>query len=70
LLNNNNARVIAHRAICLIALEKKSLSEAAFPTEANDLSFAKSLTFGSIRFYHHLNDLITPRIKKPRKKES
>ncbi len=70
MLNNNNARVIAHRAICLIALEKKSLSEAAFPAEANDLSFAKSLTFGSIRFYHHLNDLITPRIKKPLEKKN
>ena len=30
-----------------------------------DRPFAKSLVYGSIRFYHHLNDIITPRIKRP-----
>tara|TARA_B100000470_G_scaffold35637_2_gene24799 strand:+ start:1982 stop:3247 length:1266 start_codon:yes stop_codon:yes gene_type:complete len=64
LLNNNNSRVIAHKAICLVALEKHTLSESLFPTENSEASFAKSLTYGSLRFYHHLNDVITPRLKK------
>ena len=64
MLNNNNSRVIAHKAICLVALEKHTLSESLFPTENSEASFAKSLTYGSLRFYHHLNDVITPRLKK------
>ena len=64
MLNNNNSRVIAHNAICLVALEKYTLSESLFPSETSESSFAKSLTYGSLRFYHHLNDVITPRLKK------
>ena len=64
MLNNNNSRVIAHKAICLVALEKHTLSESLFPAENSEVSFAKSLTYGSLRFYHHLNDVITPRLKK------
>ena len=70
MLNKQSARVLAHKAICLIALEKKSLSESLFLNAAADLAFAKSLVFGSIRFYHHLNDIITPRVKKPLDKEN
>ena len=70
MLNKQSARVLAHKAICLIALEKKSLSESLFSNAEADLAFAKSLVFGSIRFYHHLNDIITPRIKKPLDKEN
>jgi 16S rRNA (cytosine967-C5)-methyltransferase len=70
LFNKQSARVLAHKAICLIALEKKSLSESLFSNAEADLAFAKSLVFGSIRFYHHLNDIITPRIKKPLDKEN
>ena len=65
MLNNENSRVIAHKAICLVALEKQALSDALFPAESTESPFAKSLVYGSIRFYHHLNDIITPRIKKP-----
>ncbi|MDC3360841.1 16S rRNA (cytosine(967)-C(5))-methyltransferase RsmB, partial [Candidatus Thioglobus sp.] len=65
MLNNENSRVIAHKAICLVALEKQALSDALFPAESTESPFAKSLVYGSIRYYHHLNDIITPRIKKP-----
>jgi len=70
LLNKTNARVIAHQAICSIVLNKQSLSDDIFPIDYDDLSYAKSLTFGSIRFYHHLNDVITPRVKKPLEKKN
>ncbi len=66
----NNARLIAHHAICLIALEKQSLSESIFPNDETDLSFAKSLVFGSIRFYHHLNEIITLKLNKPLDKKN
>ena len=67
---NNSARLIAHNAICSIVLEKQSLSESLFPNDEAEISFAKSLVFGSIRFYHHLNDIITPRLKKPLDKKN
>ena len=70
MLNKTNARVIAHKAICLIVLNKKSLSDDIFPVDSDDLSYSKSLTFGSIRFYHHLNDVITPRLKRPLEKKN
>ena len=70
MLNKDSARFIALKAIFLVALEKRSLSESLFPTHGDDLSFAKSLAFGSIRFYHHLNDIITPRLKKPLEKKN
>ena len=70
MLNKNNARVVAHKAICQVALEKRFLSDSLFPDDNSDTSFAKSLTFGSIRFYHHLNDIITPRLKKPLDKKN
>ena len=70
MLNKTNARVIAHQAICSIVLNKQSLSDDIFPIDYDDLSYAKSLTFGSIRFYHHLNDVITPRVKKPLEKKN
>lgn len=70
MLNKTNARAIAHQAICSIVVNKKSLSDGIFPVDSDDLSYAKSLTFGSIRFYHHLNDVITPRIKRPLEKKN
>ena len=68
--NKTNARVIAHHAICSIVINKQSLSNDIFPVDSDDLSYAKSLTFGSIRFYHHLNDVITPRLKRPLEKKN
>jgi len=70
LLNKTNARGFAHKAICSIVINKKSLSDDIFPVDSDDLSYAKSLTFGSIRFYHHLNDVITPRLKRPLEKKN
>jgi len=70
LLNKTNARATAHRAICSIVLNKQSLTDGIFPVNSDDLSYAKSLTFGSIRFYHHLNDIITPRLKRPVEKKN
>jgi 16S rRNA (cytosine967-C5)-methyltransferase len=69
-LNKTKARVIAHQAICLIVLKKRPLSEEVFPEDAENLPFAKSLTFGSIRFYHHLNELITVQLNKPIEKKN
>ena len=70
MLNKTSARAIAHRAICSIVLNKQSLADGIFPDDSDDLSYAKSLTFGSIRFYHHLNDVITPRLKRPLEKKN
>ena len=70
MLNKTNARVIAYKAIYSIVVNKKSLSDDIFPVDSDDLSYAKSLTFGSIRFYHHLNDVITPRLKRPLEKKN
>jgi len=66
--NKTNPRVVALQAICSVVLNKKSLSDALFPATGQDLPFAKSLVFGTIRFYHHLNDVVTPLIKKPLEK--
>ena len=34
------------------------------------MPFAKSLIFGTLRFYHHLNDIVTPRIHNPLEKKN
>ena len=65
-----NPRVIALHAICSVVLNKKSLADVELPLESTDLSFAKSLIFGTIRFYHHLNDIVTPLINKPLEKDN
>ncbi len=65
-----NARVIALQAICSVVLNKQSLSEVDFGLDAPELPFAKSLIFGTLRFYHHLNDIVTPRIHKPLEKKN
>ena len=70
MISNNNARVIAHSAVCLVALEKHTLSESLFPVGSSESSFAKSLTYGSLRFYHHLNEVINSRLKKPLDKKN
>ena len=70
LINKTSARATAHRAICSIVINKQSLTDDIFPVDSNDLSYAKSLTFGSVRFYHHLNDIITARLKRPLEKKN
>lgn len=68
--NQTNSRVIALQAICSVVLSKQSLADVKFPLDTLDLPFAKSLVFGTLRFYHHLNDIITPRINKPLEKKN
>ncbi len=34
------------------------------------MPFAKSLIYGTLRFYHHLNDIVTPRIHNPLEKKN
>ena len=70
MVKKTSTRETAHRAICSIVLNKQSLADDIFPVDSNDLSYAKSLTFGSIRFYHHLNDIITARLKRPLEKKN
>lgn len=65
---NKHALNIALSAICSVVLQKRSLSAFAYPKE-EDLSEVKSLVFGTIRFYHQLNDLVSPLLKHPLKKE-
>ncbi len=54
---SNHARFIALKAICSVVLDKKSLSAFTYPEQDN--AFAKSLAFGTLRFYHQLNDIVT-----------
>jgi 16S rRNA (cytosine967-C5)-methyltransferase len=61
----NNDRIIALNAIFSVVVLKKSLNE--FDFDGN--SFATSLSFGVLRFYHHLNSIIQPLLKKDFKKE-
>lgn len=68
--NKANSRVIALQAICSVVLNKQSLSDIEFPLDVPDLPFAKSLIFGTLRFYHHLNDIVTPRIHNPLEKKN
>ena len=68
--NRANSRVIALQAIRSVILNKHSLSDIEFPPDAPDLPFAKSLIFGTLRFYHHLNDIVTPRIHNPLEKKN
>jgi len=66
-LENNNTRFIALEAICSVVLEKKSLSAFVYPEQ--DSALTKSLVFGTIRFYHQLNDIVTQLLKHSLKKE-
>lgn len=53
----NNTRLVALEAICSVVLDKRSLSAFDYPDQ-ND-ALAKSLVFGTIRYYHQLNDIVT-----------
>jgi len=66
-LATNNARLVALDAICSVVLDKKSLSAFVYPDQ--DDAFAKSLVFGTIRFYHQLNDIVTDLLEHSLKKE-
>lgn len=66
-MESNNTRLVALEAICWVVLEKKSLSAFSYPDQNNSLT--KSLVFGTIRFYHQLNDIVTHLLKHSLKKE-
>jgi len=66
-LENNNTRLIALNAICSVILEKKSLSAFPYPNEVSSLT--KSLVFGTLRFYHQLNDIVTERLNHSLEKQ-
>ncbi|AYQ57476.1 Ribosomal RNA small subunit methyltransferase B [Bathymodiolus thermophilus thioautotrophic gill symbiont] len=63
----NNTRTVALQAIYSVVLEKKSLSAFVYPEEVSALT--KSLVFGTIRFYHQLNDIVSGLLKHSLKKE-
>ena len=66
-MENSNVRLVALDAICWVVLEKKSLSAFVYPDQNSSLT--KSLVFGTIRFYHQLNDIVTDLLKHSLKKE-
>jgi len=66
-LENNNSRLVALEAICSVVLDKRSLSAVNYPEQ--DSAFTKSLVFGTIRFYHQLNDIVTDLLDHSLKKE-
>ncbi len=55
-------------AVCSVVLEKKSLSSFIYPEEENN-SKTKSLVFGTIRYYHQLNDVVSKLLNKSLNKE-
>lgn len=63
----SNTRIIALKAICWVVLEKKSLSTFVYPQEVSPLT--KSLVFGTLRFYHQLNDIVSGLLKHSFKKQ-
>lgn len=66
--SQNNTRLIALEAICSVVLEKKSLSGFQFP-DTDNIGLIKSMVFGTLRFYHQLNDIVTERLNHSLKKE-
>ncbi|MBW5290874.1 MAG: Ribosomal RNA small subunit methyltransferase B [Candidatus Ruthia sp. Asou_11_S2] len=65
---NNTTRVVALEAIYSVIINKKSLSAFNYP-EDSDTALIKSLVFGTIRFYHQLNDIVFKQLKHSLKKE-
>ena len=54
--------------VCAVVLEKRSLSDITDPNYHNNAK-VKAYTFGTIRFYHQLNDIVSGLLKKPLKKQ-
>lgn len=59
--------MLALKAILWVVLEKKLLSDFVYPEEVSALT--KSLVFGTIRFYHQLNEVVSGLLKYSLKKE-
>ena len=65
---NKRTLHIALDAICSVVLSRHSLSAFDYP-DSPDSAQIKALTFGSIRYYHQLNDWVSERLNRPLKKE-
>ncbi|WP_225879737.1 transcription antitermination factor NusB [Abyssogena phaseoliformis symbiont] len=65
---NNTTRTVALEAIYSVIINKKSLSAFNY-SEDSDIALIKSLVFGTIRFYHQLNDIVSKQLKHSLKKE-
>lgn len=64
------ARSVALQGIVETVLNKKSLSiNEALLNSAKEISLAKALAFGTIRYYHRLNNIITTQLTHPMDKE-
>jgi 16S rRNA (cytosine967-C5)-methyltransferase len=66
-LETNHTRLVALEAICTVVLDKRSLSSIVY--HENDSALTKSLVFGTIRFYHQLNDIVTDLLNHSLEKE-
>lgn len=69
-INNASARGVALEAICSVVLNKQSLSAFHFEQDRNDIALVKSWVFGTIRFYHQLNDIVSKLLKHPIEKDN
>jgi len=67
-LANSATLEISLSAICSVVLEKRSLSAFCYPEDSS--AETKSLVFGTIRFYHQLNDIVTQLLKHPIEKDN
>jgi len=66
-LETNHTRLVALEAICSVVLDKRSLSSIVY--HQDDSALTKSLVFGTIRFYHQLNDIVTGLLNHSLEKE-
>ena len=66
-METNHARSVALEVICSVVLDKRSLSSVVY--HENDSALTKSLVFGTIRFYHQLNDIVTGLLNHSLEKE-
>lgn len=65
---SNQALKTVLDAVFSVVYQKKSLSSFCYPNETS--AETKSLIFGTIRFYHQLNDIVTKQLKKPFEKSN
>ena len=66
-METNHTRLVALEAICSVVLDKRSLSSVVY--HQDDSALTKSLVFGTIRFYHQLNDIVTGLLNHSLEKE-
>ncbi len=66
-METNHARSVALEVICSVVLDKRSLSSVIY--HQDDSALTKSLVFGTIRFYHQLNDIVTDLLNHSLEKE-